>query len=185
MSLLIADDVFTARFCCDLEACSGICCVEGDSGAPLEEEECELLERDWGAYKPFMQPAGIAAIEEQGTWVLDRDNDQVTPLIHGKECAYAVFDEKGVCLCAIEKAYRAGLTTFKKPISCRLYPIRIQKLPNNSLALNYHRWHLCEAACQCGKERNINLISFLREPLIDRFGEDLYNGLLEAANNRG
>lgn len=182
-NLLISDDVFDRNFCCDCDLCGGICCVEGDSGAPLEKEECLLLEKEWQAYRPYMQKAGIKAVEEQGTWVTDRDNDRVTPLIEGKECAYAFF-ENGACLCAIERAWNQGKTAFRKPISCWLYPIRVQKISEDTLALNYHKWHLCHQACVKGDALGIKVYQFLKEPLIARFGAQTYKEIEEAAHAR-
>ncbi len=182
-NLLVSDDVFDQYFCCDCDQCGGICCVEGDSGAPLEKEECDLLEKEWEVYQPYMQRAGIEAVTQQGAWVEDCDGDRVTPLIKGRECAYAFF-ENGACMCAIERAWSRGDTTFRKPISCWLYPIRVQKIDKDTLALNYHRWYLCHQACDKGQALGIKVYQFLKEPLIKRFGEEAYRAMEQAAAHR-
>lgn len=183
-SLIVSGQVLSECFCCDLSACKGICCVEGDSGAPLTAEECTLLEQEWPTYAPYMQKNGIRSIEKLGAWVTDYEGDSVTPLIDGKECAYAFF-ENGICCCAIERAWSKGETSFRKPISCWLYPVRVQKLANNTIALNYHEWHLCQAACGKGEQLKLRVFEFLREPLIHCFGEETYKAIQEAADNPG
>jgi len=177
---LISDEVLEKRFVCDLNACKGACCVEGESGAPLEADELGVLETIYEKVKPYMTPKGISAIEAQGKWVVDSDGDFTTPLI-GDEgaCAYVFFDEKGIAKCAIEKAHREGMVDFPKPVSCHLYPIRLQKL-RDSVAVNYHRWPICEPACQCGSALDVRVFRFLREPLIRKFGSEWY-AQLEAA----
>jgi hypothetical protein len=121
---LISEDVFTEQFVCNLSKCKGACCVEGDVGAPLDKDETVILERIFDKVKPYLRPEGVKALEEQGTWTLDpNDNDYVTPMIEGRECAYVIFDEKGVTKCGIEKAYEDGAVDWQKPISCHLYPI--------------------------------------------------------------
>lgn len=182
--LLVSDAVLTDCFCCDLSHCGGICCVEGDSGAPLEQQECDRLEQEWSLYRPYMQAVGIASVEMQGSWVKDGDGDRVTPLIEGKECAYAFFED-GICKCAIERAFFEGKTPFRKPISCWLYPIRVQRLSNNALALNVHRWHVCEKACTKGLQEGVKVYQFLKEPLVHCFGAEAYEAIEEAAKALG
>ncbi|HPQ56066.1 MAG TPA: DUF3109 family protein [Bacteroidales bacterium] len=182
--IIVSESVLTEYFCCDIPVCKGICCVEGDSGAPLTENECELLERDWTLYTPYMQDEGIHAVEKQGPWVRDIEDDAVTPLIDGKECAYAYFKD-GNCMCAIEKAWRPGVSSFRKPISCWLYPIRVQKLSEDAVALNYHQWHLCRAARELGAKKKIRVFEFAKEPLIHCFGEEVYRAISRAADNPG
>ena len=116
---LVSFDVFEKKFCCDLQVCKGICCVEGDAGAPLETGEPEKIEANYEGIRPFMKPSGVAAVREQGFAVIDVEGDLGTPLIHGGECAYAI-EEGGICWCAIEKAWTQGKSSFRKPVSCHL-----------------------------------------------------------------
>ncbi len=171
---LISADVFEKHFACDITQCAGICCVLGDSGAPLDAEEKKILQQEYKHYVPYMKPAGRKAVEVQGYTVIDPDGDLVTPLIDGKECAYSCFDEEGVCYCAIERAYLDGKTKFRKPISCYLYPIRLKQL-NEYVGLNYDVWHACDAARERGAKEGIPVFRFLKEPIITRFGKAFYN----------
>ena len=177
---LISADVFEKHFACDIAQCAGICCVLGDSGAPLEEEEKTLLENEYEHYAAYMKPEGRKAVEEQGHTVIDPDGDLVTPLIKGKECAYSCFDAEGVCYCAIERAFLEGKTKFRKPFSCYLYPIRLKQL-HEHIALNYDTWHACEAARAKGAKEKIPVFRFLKEPLIARFGQAFYDKMEEWA----
>ncbi len=172
---LISDEVFTEHFVCDLNACKGACCVEGEAGAPLLPEEAELLERILPKVQPFLRPEGVAALEEQGAWVFDQDGEHSTPLRDGAECAYAVF-ENGKALCGIEKAHAAGAIEFKKPISCHLYPIRVTRYVSFD-ALNYHRWPICSPACALGNQLKVSVYRFLKEPLIRLYGPEWYSDL--------
>lgn len=176
---LISLDIIEKKFCCDLAACKGICCVEGDSGAPLSEEETSLIEQEYPNYREFMRPEGLEEVEKQGAWVVDVENDQVTPLINNKECAYAIF-ENGSAWCAIEKAYFEGKTTFRKPISCHLYPIRIKEYPHFT-AVNFDEWKICKPARKLGGKENSYVYTFVKDALIRRFGTEWYNELQIAA----
>lgn len=176
---IISLDVFKECFMCDLGKCKGICCVEGNAGAPLEEDEIEILEQEYEAYKPYMKPEGVASIERNGFVVVDEDGDLTTPLIDDMECAYS-FEEGGVTLCAVEKAWREGRTKFQKPVSCHLYPIRVSKFRNGTYGLNYHRWNVCAPAVECGKKTGVPVYQALKEPLIRCFGEEFYEKLTEA-----
>lgn len=176
---IVSADLLRECFACDLSKCKGICCVEGNAGAPLEEEEVGILEREYEAYKPFMAGEGVAAVEKQGFAVLDEDGDLTTPLVNDAECAYS-YRENGITLCAIERAWREGKTSFHKPISCHLYPIRVTKFSNGTFGLNYHRWSVCKSACECGKKLGIPVYKSLKEPIIRQFGEEFYEAL-EAA----
>ena len=167
-------------FACDLAACKGICCVEGNAGAPLEIDEVDTLEREYPNYRPCMTAEGIEAVERQGFMVVDEEGDYTTPLVNDAECAYACRGEDGVTFCAIEKAWQEGRTTFRKPISCHLYPIRLMRFSNGTIGLNYHRWSVCEAARVRGRKLGIPVYKSLREPIIRRFGEEFYRAL-EAA----
>ncbi|HOW24188.1 MAG TPA: DUF3109 family protein [Bacteroidales bacterium] len=172
---LISDDVARLRFACDLSCCHGACCVEGDAGAPLEMDEISLLEDHIEEIKPFMAEEGIRIIEEQGVFDYDSKGDFVTPLVHGRECAF-VYMEGQVARCSIEKAYEEQRITFRKPVSCHLYPVRITHYKMYE-AVNYHRWHICEKALIRGKAEGIFLWQFLREALIRKYGEAWYNEL--------
>lgn len=171
---IISLDLYTARFSCDLRACRGECCVEGNAGAPLDEEEIALLENEWDNYAPYMTPEGKRAVEEQGVAVIDEDGDLTTPLVDGAECAYTI-QENGVTWCAIEKAWSEGKTPFRKPISCHLYPIRLVRLANGMTGLQYHRWEVCRAAEMLGVKKGVPLYKTLKEPITRRFGEDFYH----------
>ena len=174
---IISRDVFSQKFVCYLSACKGACCVEGDSGAPLEKDEADLLKENFEKIKPFISPQGIEAINNHGTSVIDSyDGELVTPLIEGKECAYTVFDKDGTAKCGIENAYKAGEISFNKPISCHLYPIRLNKY-QNFIAVNYHKWPICKPALTCGAKLNVKVYKFLKEPLVRKFGQEFYNKL--------
>ena len=179
-NLLISEDLFEAYFVCDLEACKGACCVEGDSGAPLREDELGVLEEIQSVVRPFLPNSGVAALEKEGAWIMDAEGDYVTPLVEGEHCAYTVFSEDGKAQCGIEHAWKAGKSKFRKPISCHLYPIRVQKLAETE-ALNYHQWSICEPACRCGSTLQVPLYKFLKEPLIRAYGEAWYAQLPDAA----
>ena len=177
---IVSADILRECFACDLAQCKGICCVEGNAGAPLEAEEVEILEREYEAYKPYMPPEGIEAVERQGFMVVDCDGDLTTPLVDDAECAYA-YRENGVTLCAVEKAWQEGRTPFRKPISCHLYPIRLVRFSNGTVGLNYHRWSVCAPARKCGARLGVPVYKALREPIVRRFGEAFYEALEQAA----
>lgn len=173
---VVSLDIFEKRFVCDLSACKGACCIEGDSGAPLTLEEVSILEDSIDILKPYMRQEGIEAVEETGVFYMDWDNEPVTTLVNGKECAFVAFDEKGTALCAIEQANKDGKLDFKKPISCHLYPIRAKKF-HEFEALNYNTWDICSPACACGEKLNVKVYKFLKEPLIRAYGEGFYKEL--------
>lgn len=174
---VISDDIKERFFVCNLEKCKGACCVEGDLGAPLENDELPVMDEIYEKVKPYLSKEGIAAIEKEGTYLLDEDGDYSTPTIGGKECAYAVYDRKGILKCGIEQAYEDGKIDFKKPISCHLYPIRITKYLQFE-AINYDQWDICNPACSFGKELNVPLYIFLKEPLIRKYGQAWYDELV-------
>jgi len=180
---VVSLDLITEKFECNLAVCKGICCVEGESGAPLEEEEAEILEKDYVNFAPYLREEGRKAIEKQGTWVIDADTEKVTPLIEGKECAYAIFEGK-IARCGIEKAYEEGATDFRKPISCHIYPIRVKKYKRLT-AVNYDRWPICDPARLHGEQENVPVYRFLKESIVRKYGEEFYEKLEIVAQNFG
>ncbi|GJM28867.1 MAG: hypothetical protein DHS20C17_15020 [Cyclobacteriaceae bacterium] len=174
---LISDDIKTAYFTCDLKRCKGACCVEGDLGAPLEDNELPVLKEIYPRVAPYLSAKGRQAIEQQGTFIKDFEDDFSTPTIDGKECAYAVYDENKVLKCGIESAYIDGQIDFQKPISCHLYPVRITSYEQYD-AVNYDRWQICDPACSLGKSLKIPLYKFLKIPLIRKYGAKWYEKLL-------
>ncbi|AYO58073.1 hypothetical protein CO230_08035 [Chryseobacterium sp. 6424] len=178
---LISEDIFSEEFVCNLTRCKGACCVAGDVGAPLEKYETEILENIFDQVKPYLRPEGVAALEGQGTWTIDpHDGDYVTPMVNGEECAYVIFDDKGITKCGIEKAYEDGAVEWQKPISCHLYPIRVTEY-STFTALNYHEWEICNPACELGKELKVPVYKFLKTPITRKYGEEFYETLCEAA----
>jgi len=177
---IVSEEIIEKDFVCNLSACQGVCCVAGDAGAPLLREETSILEEIYPKIKPYLQQKGIDAIEKQGTWITGWDGELETPLIDEKEeCAYVIFDGK-TAFCAIEKAYNEGIVSWKKPISCHLYPIRIKDFSDFS-AVNYDRWDICNDACTLGKELSVPVYKFVKEALIRRFGQQWYNELEKVA----
>jgi Fe-S-cluster containining protein len=178
---LVSEDLFEKQFVCDLNACKGACCIEGESGAPLEKEELLLIEEQLEAVRPYMRKEGLEVLDREGHYTVDSDGDFVTTLVgnHG-ECVFVNFDDKGIAKCALEQAFLDGKTAWKKPISCHLYPVRLAKL-TEYVAVNYHRWQVCEPACACGKSLQVPVYRFLKEPLIRQFGEAWYAELEEVA----
>lgn len=179
---LISDDIFDKKFVCDLASCKGACCIDGDSGAPLSEEECSILDDIYDDVKPYMLPGGIARVEEEGTYVMDSDGDLVTPLVNDKACAYVFYDEAGITKCAIEKANLEGKIDFRKPISCHLFPVRLKEYPTFT-AVNVQLLEICKCACDLGTELKVPVYKFLKEPLIKRFGNAWYEELEKAADS--
>lgn len=176
---IISEDLLTEYFSCDITKCKGICCVEGNAGAPLDFDEVDILEEEYENYKPYMTPEGIKAVEEQGFMVIDSDGDYTTTLVNDGICAYA-YTEGDLTLCAIEKAWFAGETSFRKPISCHLYPIRLINFKSGGVGLNYHRWSVCKSACENGCKKQIPVYKSLKEAIVRRFGEEFYASM-EAA----
>ncbi len=176
---IISLDILRCRFLCDVGKCRGMCCVEGNSGAPLEEEETVLLKSEFDAYRDYLTPEGLEAIGKEGFWVTDSDGDLTTTLVGEMECAYST-REGDVTMCAIEKAWKAGKTPFRKPVSCHLYPIRVARFSDGSYGLNYHRWNVCAPAVSRGQSTGTPVYKALREPLERRFGPEFYAALEEA-----
>lgn len=178
--VLVSPDILTEEFCCDLDACKGICCVEGDAGAPLALDEVgsieEVLDEVWSELSASAQ----AVIDKQGVAYADRDGDLVTSIVGGKDCVFTCY-EQGTCLCALERAYRKGRTKWCKPMSCALYPIRVKDFGNGMCGINYHRWSVCKAAVAHGQHLHLPLYRFLKGPLIQRFGQEWYDELCQMA----
>lgn len=181
-NILVSSDIITEQFCCDLDACKGICCVEGDAGAPVTLEEIggieDALDTVWGD----MSAQAQAVVDKQGVAYTDRDGDLVTSIVGGKDCVFTCY-EGDCCLCALERAYRAGKTSFIKPISCALYPIREKRFANDTVALNYNRWDVCKDAVKKGRELGLPVYKFLEGPLTRRFGKEWYASLCEVADH--
>ena len=177
--ILVSSDIFTEEFCCDLDACKGICCVEGDAGAPVTLDEIGGIEDALDTVWDDMSASAQAVVDKQGVAYTDRDGDLVTSIVGGKDCVFTCY-EGDCCLCALERAYRSGKTGFCKPISCALYPIREKRLGNGMIALNYNRWDVCRDAVKKGRELHLPVYKFLKEPLIRRCGAEFYEKLCEA-----
>lgn len=181
--VLLSSDILTERFCCDLTACHGECCVEGDAGAPVTLEEISEIEDCVDEVWNDLSASAQAVIDQQGVAYTDTEGDLVTSIVGGKDCVFTYYDNiqgdtQKCCFCALEKAFRAGKTRFCKPISCALYPIREKRFAGGLVGLNYNRWAVCREAIKKGKELDLPLYQFLREPLIRRFGEKWYGELL-------
>lgn len=176
---IISEEILEKEFVCNLSACKGACCVDGDAGAPLTQEETQILVDIYPKVKPFLRPEGIQAIEEQGAFVIGTDGEYETTLIEGKDCAYVIFDGQ-TALCGIEQAYNEGIVDWKKPVSCHLYPIRVKEYTDFA-AVNYHKWHICSDACALGKELQVPVYKFVKEALIRKFGEQWYQELEKVA----
>lgn len=172
---IVSRELFENQFICDLARCHGNCCVFGDSGAPVEKEEADNLTKNLEMLRPFLRKKALQVIDRQGAWVIDGDGDKVTPLIGREECAYVLFED-GIARCAIEKAYEEGKISFRKPVSCHLYPIRVSTL-GSGIALNYHRWGICEPARALGKKRGLPVFRFLKDPIQRVYGVEFYNEL--------
>lgn len=177
---LISEEILENDFVCNLNSCKGACCVDGESGAPLEDDETKILVDIFIKVKPFLRPEGIKAIEEQGSFVKGGDGEWETPLVNNSECAYVTFSKDGITKCGLEEAYNQGATTWKKPISCHLYPIRIREYTEFT-AVNYHKWEICDPACSLGAELKVPIYKFVKEALTRKFGEAWYQELEKVA----
>lgn len=174
---LVSLDVLEKEFCCNLDTCHGCCCIEGDAGAPITDEEEQQLTEVLPILKKDMTKEAQAVVEQQGVSYLDESGERVTSIVNNKDCVFARVDKSGWCYCLIEKAYKAGKIGFNKPISCHLYPIRLTHLNNGLTGVEYHRWDICHSARLLGKKLHIPIYQFLKEPLIRRFGQDWYDEL--------
>ena len=188
--ILISSDLLTESFCCDLDACHGACCGEGDAGAPVTLDEVMQIEDSLETVWTDLSASAQAVIDRQGVAYTDQEGDLVTSIVGGKDCVFTCHEDLTLddghtvgncCLCTLEKAYRAGRSKFCKPISCALYPIREKHFSDGTVALNYHRWEVCRPAVALGHERQIKVYQYLREPLVRRFGEAWYKDLCDAA----
>lgn len=175
---LVTLDVVERFFCCDIDACLGQCCIDGDAGAPLtaqeEQEIKQILPEIWDDLLPRAQQE----IEQNGISYLDPEGELVTQILDNSNCVFSCYAPGGKCICAIEKAYREGRISFLKPISCAMYPLRLKTLNNGSVAVNYHRWKICKSAEVLGRSKGIRVYEFLKEPLIRRFGQQWYDELV-------
>ncbi|MDD6210011.1 MAG: DUF3109 family protein [Bacteroidales bacterium] len=178
---IISLDLIERRFVCDLSHCKGRCCVEGESGAPLEDEELEILEEILPEVWDDLSSEAKNIIGHQGVAYYDNDGDLVTSIVNGKDCVFTCYDDQGMCKCAIEKAYREGRISFYKPVSCHLYPVRVDTY-RDFRAVNYHRWEVCRAAEVLGRRCGVPVYQFLKEPLIRKFGSEWYKQLEAAAD---
>ena len=175
-NVLVSLDAVERFFCCDLSKCLGECCIEGDAGAPVTEEEYRKVKEILPLVWDDLLPAAQKVIEEQGVGYVDEDGDLVTSIVDGKNCVFTCYGDGGMCYCAVEKAYREGRVDFYKPVSCHLYPLRLTEYKDFT-AVNYHRWKICKAAEVLGRKEGIRVYQFLKEPLIRRFGAEWYDEL--------
>ena len=177
---LISEDVFEKEFICNLNACKGSCCIEGDAGAPVRADEKLAIEANYELIMPYLSEQSLHEMERIGAFEKDEDNEWQTTCLQSGECNFVKRDATGLLSCGIEQSYLAGQSKIRKPISCYLYPIRIVKVGDYE-ALNYHKWDICSAACTLGKQEKVRVYQFLKEPLIAKFGEAWYQELCEIA----
>ncbi len=176
---IVTLDLAEEFFCCDLEKCLGACCIEGDAGAPVTIDEVAKIEEALPVVEPEMLPRAVEEVRQNGVAYVDQEGDLVTTILDGRNCAFTCYAPGGICLCALEKAFREGKTGFKKPASCSLYPLRLTTYPTFT-AVNYHRWKICRDAVANGRKKGIRLYQFLRGPLTERFGQEWYDELAQA-----
>ena len=177
---IVSEEIIKKSFVCNLSACKGACCVDGDAGAPLEASELKILKDIYPKVKGFLRKEGLDVIKQQGLYTTNEEGEHETPLINGKDCAFVIYDDKNVALCAFEEAYNQGEITFKKPISCHLYPIRVRDYTEFA-AVNYDYWQICDEACALGKELQVPVFKFLKQALIRKFGESWYAEMEQVA----
>lgn len=175
---LISDDVASKSFVCDLNKCKGACCVAGDLGAPLTEDELDVMEEMVDIVRPYLSREAWQMLDMEGPYLLDEDGDFSTRTIGGNECAFVFYDENSIAKCSIEQAWKDGKTDFRKPISCHLYPIRLGKTAEYE-TLNYDKWSICSPACDLGEKLKVPVYVFLKDALIRKYGEAWYNELAE------
>lgn len=180
--ILVSDDLLDAPFCCNLSACLGACCVKGESGAPLESEERFALEDALPAVRKYLRPEALDVIENQGVWEEVGKHDYATTCVDGAECVFVTYVGR-VAKCALQMAHDEGRIDFPKPISCHLFPVRVEKLGETD-ALNYERVSLCTSAVRMGARRGVQLSDFLRAPLTRKYGSAWYERFREACRER-
>ncbi|RLD30092.1 MAG: DUF3109 domain-containing protein [Bacteroidetes bacterium] len=179
---IVSEEIIEEDFVCNLNACKGACCVDGDAGAPLDKQEAEILQKIYPKIKPFLRQESIKTIKKKGTFITTKDGELETPLINNTDCAYVYYDYRGIALCAIEEAYNQGEVSWKKPLSCHLYPVRVKDYSEFS-AVNFQKWHICDDACTLGKELQVPIYKFVKEALIRKFGKDWYMELEKVAHD--
>jgi hypothetical protein len=177
--VLLSEDILEKKFACQLQKCHGACCVQGDAGAPLEPEEIEIIQHELDAIRPFLESTALQSIGQNGFYETDESCEAVTRCLPGGECVFVVYEGK-TAVCGIEKAWLAGATAFRKPVSCHLYPIRAKKY-GEYMVMNYHNWEICKPACAAGEELKMPVYRFLREALIRKKGEEWYGELEQVA----
>ncbi len=177
---IVSEEILENDFVCNLGACKGACCIDGNAGAPLEDKETEILVNIYDDIKSFLRPEGRAIIEDQGAFVKGDDGEWETPLVNNSECAYVTFAENGIAKCGIEEAYNQGAVQWKKPVSCHMYPVRVREYTELT-AVNYHKWQICDPACSLGNELQVPIYKFVKEALIRKFGESWYQELEQVA----
>ena len=173
---IVSFDVLKEPFCCDLNCCKGVCCIEGDAGAPVTIDEVAAIENLLPEIEQHLSPEAKDVISKQGVAYTDASGDLVTSIVNGKDCVFTCHDGNGCCHCATEKAFHDGKVSFMKPVSCHLYPIRVKKL-GEYWGLNYDRWEVCGAARIKGQREHIPVYRYLKEPLVRRFGKEWYDEL--------
>jgi hypothetical protein len=173
---IISEDILEKNFICNLSACKGACCIEGDFGAPITEEEIETIGAELSNILPFLNSESVNEINKKGIWEKDIDGDLVTTCLPSGECNFSIKESDGTLKCGIEQANKAGKSSIQKPLSCHLYPIRISKVGNYD-AVNYHKWDICKPACKLGDEHKLPVFQFLKIPLIRKFGTEWFNEL--------
>lgn len=180
---IVSEEILEKEFVCNLSACKGACCVDGDAGAPLEEGELAILEEIQPVLKNYLREEGLRAIQQHGPYTTNELGEHETTLVEGADCAYVVYDDKNVAMCGIEEAYNQGDIDFKKPVSCHLYPIRIRQY-SEFAAVNYDRWEICDDACTLGQELSVPVYKFVKQALVRKFGEDWYFELEKVAEEQ-
>ena len=180
--VILSMDILRQQFCCDLSRCKGACCIEGDAGAPVTDDEDQAISDILPTLRPYLSPKALQVIDKQGTSYLDRDGERVTSIVDGKDCVFTCYDDQGICLCAIQKAQMEGNISVSKPIRCSLYPIREKRFARGLVGLNHNRPHICLCARRLGRKRGLPLYKYLRQPLISRFGKAWYEELERTAD---
>lgn len=177
---IVSEEIIENDFVCNLNACKGQCCIDGEAGAPVAEDETDIMVDIYSKVKPYLSAEGIVEIEKQGAFIKGEDGEWETPLVNGSACAYVIFDDKKIAKCGIEEAYNDGVIDWKKPVSCHLYPVRVKEYTELT-AVNYHKWEICDPACAFGDELKVPIYKFVKESLVRKFGEEWYAELEQVA----